>query len=51
MLGIIDTLEKWVQPFKDFIMKNHGNPLLWTGLVLLGLIVFGFTYNALNKNK
>lgn len=51
MLDIIDTLEKWIQPFKNFVIKNHANPFFWTGLVILGLIVFGLTYNALQKNK
>ena len=50
MLGIIETLEEWIQPFKDFIIKNHGNPILWGGLILLGLAVFTIVYNALNKN-
>lgn len=51
MLNIIDTLNEWIQPFKNFILKNYGNPIFWTALVIIGLLVFSFTYNALNKNK
>lgn len=47
----MEKLEEFVQPFKDFIIKHHSNPVLWIALVLIGLIVFGFTYNALNKDK
>lgn len=50
MLDVMETVEEMVQPFKDFIMKNHSNPFLWTGFVLLGLLVFGIAYNALHRD-
>lgn len=39
-----------VNPFKEWIIANYTNPFLWLGLVLLGLAVFGGTYNALHKD-
>lgn len=47
----MEKLEEFVKPFKDFIIKYHSNPVLWVSLVLIGLIVFGLTYNALHKDK
>jgi len=51
MLDIMETLENWFQPLKDFIVENHGNPFLWVGLFILGLIIFSATYSALSKEK
>lgn len=51
MLNVMDKLDEWVKPFKDFIIRNHNNPLLWVALVIIGLMVFGIAYNALNKDK
>ena len=50
MLEIIETLEEWIQPFKDFIMENHSNPILWVGIILLVLAVFGVVSKALDKD-
>jgi hypothetical protein len=47
---VISTLEKWVEPFKQFILDNSTNPLLWVGLFLGGVLIFFITYGALNKN-
>lgn len=51
LLSIIDTLNEWVEPVRVWLDNNHGNPLLWLGLFLLGLAIFTFTYNALNKHQ
>ena len=50
MLEIMETLEKWAKIFKDFIMDNHSNPILWAGIFVVGLAVYGFVYNSLSKN-
>ena len=50
ILNIIDTINEWIEPFRSWIMNNHDNPFLWAGLVILGLLVFTFTYNALHKD-
>ena len=50
MLSIIDKLNEWVEPFKNFIMKNHGNPLMWLVFFLIGLAVFAIAFSALHRN-
>lgn len=50
MLGIMETLEKYANIFKEFIIKNHTNPLLWAGIILMALAIFGVVYSALNKD-
>lgn len=50
MLGIMESLEKVSDTFKQFILDNQNNPVLWIGLVVLGVALFGFTYSALSKN-
>ena len=37
--------------FKNFIIENSRNPILWIALFFGGLLVFFLTFNALNKNK
>lgn len=51
VLNLFETLEQLSEKFKGWIIENGANPLLWSGLFLLGLVVFWFTYNALQKNK
>ena len=50
MLGIMETLEGWVEAFRDFIIDNHSNPVLWVGIIVIGIALFGFVYNSLSKN-
>ena len=50
MLGIIETLEEWIKPLKDFIMDNHSNPILWASIIHIALAVFGAVSKALDKN-
>lgn len=44
-------LEEMMEQFKDFIVENHANPLLWIGLFVAGLAIFALTYNALTKHR
>ena len=39
MLTIVDKLNEWVEPFKRFVMENHGNPIMWLAFVLIGIFV------------
>ena len=50
VLGIVDTLNKWVEPFKDFVMKNHGNPMMWLAFFLIGIFVFSTVFGILHRN-
>lgn len=51
MKNIINTLDKWMEPIKDFIVKHQSNPILWLALFGLGLFVFITVYRALQKEK
>ena len=51
MLNVWETISKIPENFKDWIIENGRNPILWTGLFLLGLVIFGITYRALHKDK
>lgn len=46
----VEWAEEAVLPFKEFIIDNYGNPILWIALLGLGIFLFGFTYSSLNKN-
>jgi len=49
ILSIMDTINEGANSFKDWIIDNSGNPLLWIGLFFLGIFIFLITYRALNK--
>lgn len=51
MEKIWNALQKAADIFKDWIIEHQSNPLLWIGIVLLGMAVFFMTYNALQKEK
>ena len=51
MKNIIETMEKWMEPFKEFIVKHQSNPILWLALLGLGVFVFATVYRALQKEK
>lgn len=51
MLSIVDKLNDFVEPFKDWVINNHNNPFMWLAFVLIGIAIFALTYNALNKNS
>ncbi len=44
-------LEQTMNQFKGFILDHKDNPLLWLAFFCIGLAVFSYTYNTLNKNK
>lgn len=51
VLSIIDTLNEWVKPVEDFILKHGTNPFLWLGLFLTGVLIFSIVYGALHKDN
>lgn len=51
ILEIMDTLNKWGDQFKGFMLDNSRNPVVWIGLFFLGLLIFFLTYNSLNRNQ
>jgi len=54
MLSIWSNISNWFTDFfdkvKDFLLDNSRNPVLWIGFVILGLLIFEFTYKALHKD-
>ena len=49
VLNIIDSINEVADSFKEWIIDNSTNPLLYIGLFFLGIFVFAVTYRALNK--
>ena len=49
VLNIIDGINEVANRFKEWIIDNSTNPLLYIGLFFLGIFVFVVTYRALNK--
>ena len=36
--------------FKDFIIANTRNPILWIAIIIIGLLVFEWVYKALHRD-
>ena len=51
VLNIMDRINRFFKPIKEWFFENHSNPLLWIACIGLGVAVFNFTYNALQKEK
>lgn len=51
VLDILETLQKWIEPVREFIFKHHSNPLFWVIIILVALSLFFLTYSALNKEN
>lgn len=49
-MSIMETLEKWSEKLKAWIMDNYGNPVLWVGILVVGIIFFKAMFSALNKD-
>ena len=51
VLGIFETLQKWSNELKEFMLKNDQNVILFTCLFLAGVAIFAFAYSALHKEN
>lgn len=49
-IEIFKTLEKWSESLKEFMINNDKSVLLYGGLFLVGLAIFGIAYNALHRD-
>lgn len=47
---IIAWFNETTEPIKEFFVANDRNPILWIGLVLIGLALFELAYKALHKD-
>jgi hypothetical protein len=50
-LNIIDELNKKSESLRNWIAEHVDNPLFWLIMFGLGILVFFFTYNALQTEK
>lgn len=37
--------------FNDFIRDNHSNPILWVGIIIIGLSIAMWAFNYLSKDS
>lgn len=51
ILNFLDTVQEWIEPFKEFVFENHNNPLFWMAVIGIGMGVFFLTYEALNRGN
>lgn len=55
MEQFFSNIGKWVgeqwDALTDFIKANHGNPLLWVGLLVIGFAIFKWAYSALDTSR
>ncbi len=49
VLSVMDTLKDFADKLREWTISNTNNPLFWLLAFLLGILVFKFTYDALNK--
>ena len=54
-MGFIDDVINWFgdafKPLFDFFYTYRSHPLLWIGILVIGLLISKLTYDALNKNN
>lgn len=51
ILNFLDTLQKWIEPFRDFIFEHHNNPIFWIVIIGIVLAIFFLGYAALHKEN
>lgn len=51
ILDFLDTLQDWIEPFREFIFEHHNNPFFWVVIILIVLAVFFIGYSALHKDN
>jgi hypothetical protein len=49
MLNFIKTIEEWFAPVNNYIIENHGNPIFWIAIVIVGLAIFATAYSYFDK--
>ena len=47
---VIKVITSLSEKFKDFIIDNGTNPVLWMVLFFGGVLIFWTVYNSLHKN-
>lgn len=49
MLKIMDFISNAANSFKDWIIDNSSNPLLWFGVLAFFLVFFGIAFKGLKQ--
>ena len=49
ILSIIDDINKFIKPVRDFIFKNSSNPLFWFGVIAVMICIFGIAYAIIHE--
>lgn len=50
-LDILKTLEDWSAKLEEWITNNYGNPLLWVGILAVGVVFLRVVLMGMNKNE
>ena len=50
ILTLWEKLNEYSLQFRDWIIENYRNPLLWVGIVVGGYLIFRAVYSTLNKD-
>ncbi len=49
-LTIMSKLSEWSDRLHAWIIDNYTNPVLWIGIVVVGVLFFKIVFGALNKD-
>lgn len=47
---MVTWFNETTEPVKEFFIDNGHNPILWIGIILVGLFLFEIVFKALNKD-
>lgn len=50
-LGIMKKLEEWSSKLEQWITDNYSNPLLWVGILILGVLLLKIILSSVNKGE
>ena len=51
LFNIEEGLNNLMNPVKEFMAEHGDNPLVWFAIIGIGILVFFWTYSALQKEK
>ena len=51
LFNIEEGLNNLMNPVKEFMAEHGDNPLVWFVIIGIGILVFFWTYSALQKEK
>lgn len=49
VLTIWENIEKFLVDVKQFFIDHTHDPVLWIGIIIVGLIIFEIVFQALHK--